>query len=55
MSLRDKFGAMAGKFRSFVIPFGMDHPSNGGITGDLDPDDWPDDAAEEESEDADAK
>jgi len=50
MGVRETLGAVAGRIRSSLgavaflsIP---DHPSNGGITGDLDPEDRPDEDGE---------
>lgn len=33
--------------RSIAFLTVSDHPENGGVTGDLDPDDWPDESADD--------
>lgn len=43
MSLGDRVGSLFSKVRSIVFLTVSDHPENGGITGDLDPEDWSDD------------
>ena len=57
MSLGDKLGAAASRLRSLLFPTVSDHPANGGMTGDLDPDDWPDaaEATEESNEESPAE
>jgi len=45
MGVRETLGAVAGRIRSafgtVVFLSTPDHPADGGITGDLDPEDWP--------------
>lgn len=48
MGLRDRlFGALKRIWWALYSPV-TDHPSRGGMTGDLDPDDWPDTGESEE-------
>ena len=43
MSLGDRVSSLLSRVRSIAFLTVSDHPENGGITGDLDPEDWPDD------------
>jgi len=49
MGLGDRVASrLRSAVRSIAFLTVSDHPENGGITGDLDPDDWPDEAADDD-------